>query len=109
MLYCFAISVVYSDYVNATFTSISNSGTERYDAPVISNLFSYTSQYESSVKTFNNTPPFTFKNSLNGFWASVRTAQKLITTEFTQFNSVSRNFPIKLRKVDIIFPFQYFW
>jgi len=41
--------------------------------------------------------------------ASLKYAEKILTSEFVQYVFQSKNFPVRLRKADFLFPFHYFW
>jgi glycopeptide antibiotics resistance protein len=43
------------------------------------------------------------------FTACLKYTEKTIATEFVQYIFQYRNFPIRLRKADFLFPFHYFW
>jgi len=64
---------------------------------------------ESSVTNFNNLSASSFKIQFNKFWAIRNLLESIIKTQFSQYQTFSRNFLIEYRKTDKIFPFQYFW
>ena len=43
------------------------------------------------------------------FSACLKSAEKTYSTAFFQYVFQSKNFPVKLRKADLLFPFHYFW
>lgn len=108
-LYCATISFAGNISQNSDFINKSGLEKGKKDPTVSVELFSYSSQAENSVNPFNNTPPPTFKNSFNEFLAIVKIREQFFANKFTQYISISKNFRIKYRKANIIFPFHYFW
>lgn len=43
------------------------------------------------------------------FSACLKYCEKTISSEFVQYIFQAYNFPVKLRKADLLFPFHYFW
>lgn len=43
------------------------------------------------------------------FSAYLKHFENSISSEFVQFTFQAYNFPVKLRKADLLFPFHYFW
>jgi hypothetical protein len=43
------------------------------------------------------------------FLACLKLAEKSISNDFVQYIFLAKNFPVKLRKADLLFPFHYFW
>jgi len=72
-------------------------------------LFTDSLLAESPVNISNNAPSTTLKNSFNEFFAIVKITEQFFTNEFVQYISISKNFRIKYRKANMIFPFHYFW
>lgn len=108
-LYCATISFAGNNSQNSDFINKSDSEKEKTNSTVSVKLFSNTSQSESLANPYSNTPPFTIKNSFNEFLAIVKIREQFFANEFTQYISISKNFRIKYRKANIIFPFHYFW
>ncbi|MHB1147879.1 MAG: hypothetical protein ACYC01_09830 [Lutibacter sp.] len=108
-LYFAAISFDGRISQNEDFTNKSASEKENTNSTVSVKLFSNTSQAESLANPYSNTPPITFKNSFNEFLAIVKITEQFFANEFVQYISISKNFRIKYRKANIIFPFHYFW
>ncbi|MHB1107942.1 MAG: hypothetical protein ACYCZ2_16425, partial [Lutibacter sp.] len=79
------------------------------DVTVSIKFFSNTSQAESLANPFSNSLPTTFKESKNEFSAILKFRELFFANEFSQYIFSARNFLIKYGKVDIIFPFHYFW
>lgn len=107
--YCFAIGVVTKSHAYFDFKDHSTPSQEQYFSDFATKFYCHTSPSESSVNNYNNFPSLSFKNPFNGLWASAKATEQLYETAFSQYTNTSRNFLIQLRKVDIIFPFHYFW
>lgn len=64
---------------------------------------------KSSINHFNGAtysgPDFQY----NEFSAYLKNAEKSISSEFVQYVFQAKNFPVQLRKADLLFPFHYFW
>jgi len=43
------------------------------------------------------------------FSACLKLTEKSLSTDFVQYIFLAKNFPVKLRKSDMLFPFHYFW
>ena len=76
----------------------------------ISSTFLYTSSESESVvfeleNTYRNSTEDPFKNSSS----VAKITEQLFLNAYTQYNLISRNFLIKFRKKDLIFPSHYFW
>ncbi|HCE54449.1 MAG TPA: hypothetical protein DER05_05335 [Lutibacter sp.] len=109
VLYCFAISLVGDTFQNSGFTNKSTNEKGSNDVTVSIKFFSNTSQAESLANPFSNSLPTTFKESKNEFSAILKFRELFFANEFSQYIFSARNFLIKYGKVDIIFPFHYFW
>ena len=80
-----------------------------YFKAVSVNLFYFTPKSESSLNTFHNTTPSTFKTSFKEFAVVVKTTEQFFDSKFVQYNFSLKNCLFRYRKSDIIFPFHYFW
>ncbi|MHB1108533.1 MAG: hypothetical protein ACYCZ2_19420 [Lutibacter sp.] len=109
VLYCFAISLVGDTFQNSGFINKSTNEKGSDDITVSIKFFSNTSQAESLVNPFSNSLPTTFKESKNEFSAILKFRELFFANEFSQYIFSARNFLIKYGKVNIIFPFHYFW
>lgn len=109
VLYCFAISLVGDTFQNSGFINKSTNEKGSDDITVSIKFFSNTSQAESLANPFSNSLPTTFKESKNEFSAILKFRELFFANEFSQYIFSARNFLIKYGKVDIIFPFHYFW
>jgi len=108
-LYFAAISFDGHISQNKDFTNKSALEKGKADSTVSVKQFINSSQAESLANPYSYTPPITFKNSFNEFLAIVKTTEQFFANEFVQYISISKNFRIKYRKANIIFPFHYFW
>jgi hypothetical protein len=59
---------------------------------------------ESTQFQFSN-----FKNNPNNFSNFLKISEGIYSSTFSQYSAAFNNILIKRRKVDIIFPFHYFW
>lgn len=109
VLYCAAISMAGDTFQNSGFSNKSTYEKGKNDLTVSIKLFSNTSQAESLANPFSNLLPTTFKDSKNEFFAILKIRELFFANEFSQYIFSVRNFLIKYGKVNIIFPFHYFW
>ncbi len=106
--YCFTIDIFYTVKVNSSNkTMLENNQTSAFTS-VISSPISHQSKAEGSIQTY--CPPLpNFKNQSNNFSLLLKSTEELTVNTFSQYTSFSINFLYRFRKVDIIFPFHYFW
>jgi hypothetical protein len=64
---------------------------------------------ESSVNLFNGAKYSGSDFQHKTFTACLKHSEKTISSEFVQYVFQAKNFPVKLRKADLLFPFHYFW
>lgn len=106
VVYCFTIGTFCTGEVNS-----SNKPTLENDKTVTllsDNFNPITSQSEGAIQT--NCPPLpSIKNPFNGFSLILKSTEEVIVNAFLQYSFFSINFLTRFRKVDIIFPFHYFW
>lgn len=109
VLYCITISFVFDISQNSGFSVKTTSEKVNKDLSVSIKQFSNTAEAESLVNPFSNSLPTTLKVTNNGFSAIVKIRELFLANEFSQYIFLARNFLIKYGKVNIIFPFHYFW
>ncbi|MFO7674059.1 MAG: hypothetical protein R6V74_10170 [Lutibacter sp.] len=109
VLYFAAISIVGDISRSSGFTNKSINEKEKNDVTVSINSFSNTSQAERLANSFSSSLPISFKESKNEFSAILKFRELFFANEFSQYIFSAVNFLIKYGKVDIIFPFHYFW
>ena len=109
LTYGFIVIIPHSNAINSTFTDKPDIVKETYCPTVLTNLFYNTSESESIVSSFNNTQLNTFEDTFKKSLVIAKITEQFFLNEFTQYISNSRNFLIKFRKNDIIFPSHYFW
>lgn len=85
-----------------------DSGKKVCSASVTTHPFCRHPSSEHSLKSFNNTHS-SFKNPFSGFGAVLKLAGQLFESRYAQYVAGSKNFLIRFRKADIVFPFHYFW
>lgn len=110
--YCFAIDGIYkitqkkstTDHTQISklqeFTNFSYKSST-ISTPITENESSF---QESTQFQFSN-----FKNNPNNFSNFLKISEAIYSSAFSQYSAAFNNTLIKLRKVDIIFPFHYFW
>jgi len=64
---------------------------------------------EVFLRNVNPAPQFTFKNTFGEYAISNKITGQLLLKGFTQYAAIALNLPVRQRKSDIVFPFQYFW
>jgi hypothetical protein len=109
VLYFAAISIVGDISRSSGFTNKSINEKEKNDVTFSINSFSNTSQAERLANSFSSSLPISFKVSKNEFSAILKFRELFFANEFSQYIFSAVNFLIKYGKVDIIFPFHYFW
>jgi len=109
VLYFAAISIVGDISRSSGFTNKSINEKEKNDVTFSINSFSNTSQAERLANSFSSSLPISFKESKNEFSAILKFRELFFANEFSQYIFSAVNFLIKYGKVDIIFPFHYFW
>jgi len=111
MLYCFAIGIVNGSAFQPGSALIheNSSGKENYFSVASISLFCQTSQPKPPLTSFKNSPPPTLNDSAGEYAAMAKASSQLRHSAFAQYISFSKNFPIRFRKANLIFPFHYFW
>jgi hypothetical protein len=64
---------------------------------------------ETTVNLFSEAKYSSSDFQYKPFTACLKYAEKTTASEFVQYVFQSRNFPIRFRKADFLFPFHYFW
>lgn len=108
-LYCSTIRPYKSFSQNTDFINKSDSVKGKNYSTVSIELFTDSLLVENYANPSNNFPPSTLKNSFAEFLAIVKITEQFFANVFVQYISISKNFRIKYRKANIIFPFHYFW
>lgn len=107
-LYCIAMGVTNEAFVSSSFEKDMVPSQKKSSPNFSSSLYYPNSQAENIVENYTNLPAPSFKNTFNGFWAIVKTTDELFYAEFYQYQHFFRNFLIRYRKADLIFPFHSF-
>lgn len=110
--YCFAIDGIYeitqkkstTDHTQISklqeFTNFSYKG-----STITTSITENESSFQESTQfQFSN-----FKNNPNNFSNFLKISEGIYSSTFSQYSAAFNNILIKHRKVDIIFPFHYFW
>lgn len=106
VVYCFTIGTFYTgEVISSSKPKVENDKT----VTLISVSYNpITSQSEGAIQT--NCPPLpSIKNPFKGFSLILQATEQLIVNTFSQYTTFSKNFLIRYQKIDIIFPFHYFW
>ncbi|SHE47357.1 hypothetical protein SAMN05444274_101450 [Mariniphaga anaerophila] len=111
MLYSIAVFFAFSNSVELASISsgpqLENTGSHISERPInlqgepLNQETCFNFQSEVSFSNFE----FQFKYSP----AFLKHTEKVLSKEFTQYIFLARNFPVRLRKADLLFPFHYFW
>jgi hypothetical protein len=108
VVYCLAISAV--NHVPVSPDALSQIGNQKeYFSNVKAALHDHASPSESTVKAQATSTAPGFNPFFTGLWLSVRASELLFESECSQYKILSRNFLVRIRKADLIFPFHYFW
>ncbi len=109
-VYCLAIGVVNQSRTDSPVHENPTSSQEKFISDLSSKLFSPTIASESVVTNFtSNSSSPGFKSPLAGCDVIFKAIAQRFETAFSQYANFSRNFRIKHKKSDFIFPFHYFW
>ncbi|MDD2563222.1 MAG: hypothetical protein PHU27_03275 [Salinivirgaceae bacterium] len=108
-IYCFAIGIVANSTIPYAIRDTQTTEQAKFFATVSTDLFYHTPQSENSYSNLIDFPAPTFKNPLNSYWVLNKTTEQYLAIAFSQYTFISRNFPIRYRKTNIIFPFHCFW
>jgi hypothetical protein len=108
-IYCLAITLVTKSFTHSDIQKHPISSEEKIISDLSTKQFCHISPPESSVTNINNLPVPNFKNPFTGFWAIVKTTERLFNSKFSQYTSIARESLINQRKCDLLFPFHYFW
>ncbi|MDD3722622.1 MAG: hypothetical protein PHW92_09055 [Lutibacter sp.] len=108
-LFCTTISLAGSIFQNSSCSVKSTVEKAKDDLSVSIKLLNNTSQAESLGGTYSIAPPINYKDSNNEFSSIAKIRELFFANEFAQYIIIARNFLIKYRKANIIFPFHYFW
>ena len=74
-----------------------------------SGILSFPLTQKSSVNLFNGANYSGSDFQHKTFSACLKHSEKTISSEFVQYIFQAKNFPVRLRKADLLFPFHYFW
>jgi hypothetical protein len=105
-LYCFAASLVCIPKLVPLEEPHNGTG---YFFNVSSNLLSLTVPSKNPSGSIGLSPNWVLKNQLKDFSDTIKSIELFLTNIFTQYRNVSICYPIRLRKTDLLYPFQYFW
>ncbi|GIK70464.1 MAG: hypothetical protein BroJett020_17590 [Bacteroidota bacterium] len=106
VVYCYTISTLYNRESNTSNKStLENNKTVAFFSGHFNPV---TSQSEGAIQT--NCPPLpSIKKPFSKFSLLLKSTDEIIVNAFSQYSFFSKNFLTRFRKVDIIFPFHYFW
>ncbi len=107
-LYSLATGVVDNHELNSTYSDQHAGQKEHYSSTVSTNLFHATS-HSGSLATPISIASTTISDTFEDASAIVKLTEQLFLNGFIQYTFDWRNFLIKIRKTDLIFPFNYFW
>lgn len=106
-IYCITITGGVKSFLDFNKSSISSQ--ENYISDKTSRLFFHSTQLDISIGSIKNIPLQNSKNKDLEFLTFCKKTNQLIEVEYSQYITLSKLFNIKLRKFDLIFPFDYFW
>ncbi|QQS27729.1 MAG: hypothetical protein IPM47_12650 [Sphingobacteriales bacterium] len=109
VLYCFAIGAGNINVFNPQVTQTSFSGSSSYFTKSPSGLFAVTLPKETTFNGQNNNTSPVQKIETGELWAILNGSGLHSKAHFLLQLLLSKNFPVKFRKADLIFPFHYFW
>lgn len=108
VFYCFAIGFVNPYPLSKDVQSHTDSKRDYYST-VKAALHYHVSPSESVVHTAGNYTAPGFNHILFGPGILLLITEQLFESAFFQYSNRSRNFLVRYRKADLIFPFHYFW
>ncbi|PSR12428.1 MAG: hypothetical protein DA408_13865 [Bacteroidetes bacterium] len=106
---CAAISAASYDAPKAAFPNVPEVVKDDCAAIFTCHLFLPVSPSERSVNPLVNPAPSSTGKQLQspGLAATLKTQPG--TCPFSQYTALARDFPVRHRKANLIFPFHYFW
>ncbi len=107
VLYFFIIGAVNNVALGYNYASHQEVKKVSFALADISNVSNYDSENSEIFVDLN--PNFTLKKPLQDYLTIEKTLYDNLSVEFTLYTSVLRKFILKFQKIDIIFPFHFFW
>ena len=108
-IYCFAIVLFSKSLAQSDVKYYPTSSAEQQISDLTPKLFCHTSNSESSVNYSNFNLSTNLKNVFTDFCERLLIIGQLIGSEISQYVIVMKSLLIELKKLDLIFPFHYFW
>ncbi len=108
-IYCFAVGNITKSISHYNIQNPQTTQQQESFATVSTNLLCLASQSETSISNVNDFPSPSFKNSFNSLWIINKTVEQSFERAFSQYTFIYRNFLVRSRKANIIFPFHCFW
>ncbi|WP_157359359.1 hypothetical protein [Wenyingzhuangia fucanilytica] len=109
VIYCFAISAVPKMLTSLELNTQNTFSQEKNILSYSAKLYCPVSIGENIVENVDFFPVPDVKKTSSELWSIVKKAEILFLTKFSKNVIFSRNVLINRRKLDLIFPFQYFW
>jgi hypothetical protein len=91
------------------FSKNTNFENQYFSSLEAADLFCHPVQTVNYVTASNSLPLTSFKNPFKAFLAFVKAIENLYFNIFSQYRFYSQNELIRLKQIDLIFPFHYFW
>lgn len=108
-VYCFAISAapkLFAAIENSTTSAISQ---EKNILEVSVKLYCPVLSADSIVSSPNNLPVPNIKNHFSDFLAVLQASEHSFLNQLSENTIFLRTVLVQYRKLDLLFPFQYFW
>ena len=107
-LFCFAISAAPVHSANKVYNK-SDLDKESITAVGTVQFYGLAKQTESSVSAYKNSSFPSLKNWAGGSSSILNSITYLLYIPLLHYTTYLKSFPISFGKVDVIFPFHYFW
>lgn len=109
IIYCLAVVFVTQSQVQISHFSKPSLSNEKSFSDISSKLFSHTPLSDKSLNNKYNLPVPSSHHYFGGYWGMIHQMGGLFDTIYKQYLSFSKNILVNLRKVQLLFPFHYFW
>ena len=109
ILYSFSIIGVNASSQHWEFENASEQAKASYQGAISSTFLFTSSESENAVIELENSSPNSIEDPFKNSSSVTTVTEQLILNVYTQYKVLSRNFLIKIRKKDLIFPSHYFW
>ena len=107
MLYCFATGMGLCLFLQSATRPLPQTTHQHFAVAAVPGC--QHSGAEIPLNVFSISRPAPLENSFSRIFAMLRPAERFLERWFAHYALSAENFPVRLRKSNLIFPFHYFW